>query len=398
MPLSRGIHGGELNEITSTDKLPEYIEEARHMGIAVDAPDVNRSDIVFDVVDGHIVFGLKGIKGMGEAAAQCIVDERNKNGAYKSFIDFLDRVDLRTVNKRALEALIKTGAFDKLGQNRPTLLKNLENAVLYAEAKKRDAANGQEDLFGSTDEKVFADFVFEKVEDMSKTEKLNEEKQLIGSYVSGHPLDDYKTAVKNAVTLNSQNIEREAKDVQAIKTARIANGASSWQTRNSGREHVALGMLTDIRIIRTKKGDEMAFAKLQDYGGAIDITIFPRTWETVKSRIFEDGIYAFRGKVDVNNDAASFIVDSLEDPASLEAHAVSEVHIAVEDGFADAAEINPLKDFLFGKSGQCFVYFHIDTGKGPYIVKANSQLTVSSDSALIAELKELPFVKDVWTA
>jgi len=87
-----------------------------------------------------------------------------------------------------------------------------------------------------------------------------------------------------------------------------------------------------------------------------------------------------------------------EDPASLEAHAVSEVHIAVEDGFADAAEINPLKDFLFGKSGQCFVYFHIDTGKGPYIVKANSQLTVPSDSALIAELKELPFVKDVWTA
>ena len=387
------------NEITSTDKLPEYIEEARHMGIAVDAPDVNRSDIIFDVVDGHIVFGLKGIKGMGEAAAQCIVDERNKNGAYKNFIDFLDRVDLRTVNKRALEALIKTGAFDKLDQNRPTLLKNLENAVSYAEAKKRDAANGQEDLFGSTDEKVFADFVFEKVEDMSKTEKLNEEKQLIGSYVSGHPLDDYKTAVKNAVTLNSQNIEREAKDAQAIKAARIANGASSWQTRSSGREHIALGMLTDIRIIRTKKdGKEMAFAKLQDYGGAIDITIFPRTWETVKSRIFEDGIYAFRGKVDVNNDAASFIVDSIEDPATLEARAVSEVHIAVEDGFSNAAEINPLKDFLFGKSGQCFVYFHIDTGKGPYIVKANSQLTVSSDSALIAELKELPFVKDVWTA
>jgi len=155
------------------------------------------------------------------------------------------------------------------------------------------------------------------------------------------------------VTLNSQNIEREAKDAQAIKAARIANGASSWQTRNSGREHVALGMLTDVRTIRTKKGDEMAFAKLQDYGGAIDITIFPRTWETIKSRIFEDGIYAFRGKVDVNNDAASFIVDSLEDPASLEARAVSEVHIAVEDGFADAAEINPLKDFLFGKSGQC---------------------------------------------
>ena len=102
------------NEITSTDTLPVYIQEARRMGIPVDPPDVNRSDIVFDVVDGHIVFGLKGIKGVGESAAQNVVDERNANGQYKDFLDFLERVDLKTVNKRALEALIKTGAFDNL--------------------------------------------------------------------------------------------------------------------------------------------------------------------------------------------------------------------------------------------------------------------------------------------
>ena len=106
------------NEINSADKLPAYIEEARKMGIPVDAHDINRSDTVFDVIDGHIIFGLKGIKGMGEAAAALIVREREENGAYKSFMDFLQRVDLRTVTKKPLEVLIKTGAFDHLDKNR----------------------------------------------------------------------------------------------------------------------------------------------------------------------------------------------------------------------------------------------------------------------------------------
>ncbi|HAH62433.1 MAG TPA: DNA polymerase III subunit alpha, partial [Treponema sp.] len=133
------------NEITSTDGLPAYIAEARRMGIAVDAPDVNRSDTIFDVVDGRIVFGLKGIKGMGEAAATGIVEEREKNGPYKDFMDFLDRVDLKTVNKHAIEVLIKTGAFDKLGKNRPTLIKSLDRAYDYASAKKAGNEYGQEE-------------------------------------------------------------------------------------------------------------------------------------------------------------------------------------------------------------------------------------------------------------
>ena len=386
------------NEISSTDKLPEYIAEARRMGIAVDAPDVNRSDTVFDVVDGRIVFGLQGIKGMGELAAQNIVAERTKNGPYKSFIDFLDRVDLKTVNKRALEALVKTGAFDKLGQNRPTLLKNMEGAISYAEAKKDDALNGQEDLFGGTDEKVFSDFVFEQLEDMPRMEKLNEEKELIGSYVSGHPLDDYKTAIQNAVTLNSQNILREAKSVLAEKNALLARGLSEWQTRNVGREHITLGLLTGLRVIRTKKGSEMAFAKLQDYGGEIDVTFFPDTWNSIKNAVHDDGIYAFRGKVDTNKDTPSFIIGTIEDPQKLQARAIQEVHIEIENTFSTSTEIVKMKDFLFGKTGSCFVYFHIDTRNGPYIIKANSQLAIPSDAETIMELKELPFVKDVWTA
>jgi DNA polymerase III subunit alpha len=386
------------NEISSTDGLPAYIAEARRMGIEVDAPDVNRSDTIFDVVDGNIVFGLKGIKGMGDAAATSIVQEREKNGPFQNFMEFLDRIDLKTVNKHAIEVLIKTGAFDKLGQNRPTLLTNLDRAIDYADAKKTGNEYGQEDLFGGTDEKVFADFVFEEVEDMPRMEKLNEEKELIGSYVSGHPLDDYKVAIQNAVTLNSQNIGREAKTAKAEKDALAASGSNSWQTRNSGREYIALGLMTEMRTIRTKKGTEMAFGKLQDYTGSIDVTFFPKSWEAMKLTVHDDGVYAIRGKVDGSRDTPSLIADSIEDPNLLQTRSIQEIHVELENRYKSEADIVRLKDFLFGKTGKCFVYFHIDTSNGPYIVKANDQLTVSSDADTISSLRDMPYVKDVWTA
>ena len=140
------------NEITSTDGLPAYIEKARRIGVPVDPPDVNRSNAIFDVVDGHIVFGFKGIKGMGDRAAWAIVYEREQNGKYKDFMDFLIRVikvkdipgeekgeeegkSMRqtTINKKAVEVLIKCGGFDNLDQNRPTLISNLDRAYTYAE-------------------------------------------------------------------------------------------------------------------------------------------------------------------------------------------------------------------------------------------------------------------------
>ena len=163
------------NEINSTDGLPGYIEEARKMGIAVDPPDINRSDIYFDVVDGRIVFGLKGIKGIGDTAAQSIVAERKANGPYKNFMDFLKRIGVSTdedgkvlVNKKAIEVLIKTGAFDNVGKedgtylNRPTLLANMEAAVAYADSLLSDSKKGQESLFGdfSEEELSYTEFEF----------------------------------------------------------------------------------------------------------------------------------------------------------------------------------------------------------------------------------------------
>ena len=392
------------NEITSTDTLPEYIEEARRMGIPVDPPDVNRSDAIFDVVDGHIVFGLKGIKGMGDAAARAIVAEREENGPFNSFMDFVDRMSLRIednkrlVNNKAIEVLIKTGAFDKFGQNRPTLLANLDKVVAYCDKKNSGGEFGQVSLFEDSGEKEFSDYVFEEVEDTTRMDKLSMEKELIGCYVSGHPLDDYKQAAEHA-SLNSKNMEREARYAQAEKEARDASGGNDWRNRNSGKEYTALGMITTLRTITTKKGAPMAFATLQDYHGSIDLTFFPKTWEVLRNQVHTDGIYAFKGKIDASRgiDQASMIVDALEDINTLQTKAIQELHIQLESGLNDERQIFDLKEYLFGNSGNCAVYFHIDSEGQSFTVKANSQLTAPSSKEFIDTLKDLPFVHEVWT-
>ena len=383
------------NEITSTDGLPGYIEEAKKMGIPVDPPDVNRSDEIFDVADGHIVFGFKGIKGMGENAAKEIVRERKENGPYKDFMDFVERVDQKVVNKRAIEVLIKTGAFDKLGQDRTTLAQNMERAVAYVEAKRRGTENGQGSLFGDSSEEEFVPFVFEQAPEKTKMEILDEEKELIGCYVSGHPLDEYRKVITECATVNSSNIKQEAKDAEAMKAAA---GINSWQSRNFGKTYTAVGMLVELKPINTKKGDSMAFGKLQDFKGMIDITFFPPIWATLRPQIHSGKIYGFKGKLDGSRGTPSFLVDSLENLESLKTHSIHEVHIQLNFQDFSQEKIEHIRDFLFGATGNCSVYFHIDTENGPYIIQANPQLSVPSTPGFIQELKDQNGIADVWLA
>lgn len=404
------------NEITSTDGLPFYIEEARSMGVAVDAPDVNRSDVIFDVVDGRIVFGLKGIKGMGEGAASAIVKERETNGLYKNFMDFITRTgslierdedgrEKTLVNKKAIEVLIKTGAFDHLPEkdgtilNRPTLLANMEDVLDYVSGMLSDKKKGQGDLFGDLEEEetVFSEFKYKIIDDLPRMELLAMEKECIGCFVSGHPLDDYKKAIDRAVTVRASNIVRIAGEEKAAKEAMTASGAKPWQIKDAGRSYVALGMINGIHEITTKKGARMAFAKLNDYDGVLDCTFFPKTWEALKSQIEDGNVYALRGKVDGSRDTPSFLIDSIEDANQLETHSAQSVHIMLNPDFKDELALTQLKDFLFDKMGNCSVYFHINTGNNPFVIKANDQIHMSASPEALKELKEINFVKEVWT-
>ena len=221
------------------------------------------------------------------------------------------------------------------------------------------------------------------------------EKELIGCFVSGHPLDKYRKVIENCVTCTSENIEKCAASSKAEKESLKESGGSYWAMKDAGTSYIALGMLQNIHTIVTKKGAQMSFAKLTDFHGQIDLTFFPKTWESLKGKLQPDGIYAFKGKVDGSRDTPSLLVDSLEDIESLKTHSISSVHVQLKAGL-DAKEINSLKDILFGVQGNCYVYFHIKENGKTYIVKANTQMTVPSSNEFVQDLKDKPVVEDVW--
>ncbi|MCI5524265.1 MAG: DNA polymerase III subunit alpha [Spirochaetia bacterium] len=404
-----------INEITSTDGIPKYIAEARRMGIPVDPPDVNVSSEKFDALNGHIIFGFMGIKGMGEGAATAIVKEREKNGPYKTFEDFISRVlfvkdessleggsvGKYAVNKKAIEVLIKTGGFDKLDKNRATLILNYEHVIEYETKKHLGSENGQQSLFGGTDIQEFAPFKWQEIDELPKMELLGMEEELIGCYVSGHPLDEWKDVMEKCATVNSSTLLRAAKETKAEKDALEASGNKNWAAKkNAGRTHIVIGMVQNLKPYMTSKGKQMGFGKLSDLNGSMDLTFFEEAWRNFGSTLKENEVYAFKGKADLRKkgeeESASFLVDSIENIDLLQQKRITQVHIQLEPSFSTAKEISDIKDFLFGVQGHCAVYFHVDVEGKTYIVKGNTQLSAPSTDEFIQQLKDLSMVQDAW--
>ena len=279
------------NEIRSSDdKLSECIGEARKMGIAIDPPDINRSEKLFTIVGGHIVYGLLGIKGVGDAPADEIVNCRS-DSPYIDILDFLARVDVKLIGKSVIDKLIQTGAFDGFGMSRENLLGNLSRAMDYVQNQKDDKKFGQSSLFGDTDEKEYADFIFENFPEKSHLEKLKDEKQLIGFYFSGHPMDQYRPLWEKAVQA----------DLSHPETIEPIN-------------QILIGIVKTIRIINSKTG-KMASITIADYNGEIETIFFPNTWNNNQDRVREDEITIVRGRIDYqkNRERYSFIVESVID-------------------------------------------------------------------------------------
>jgi DNA polymerase-3 subunit alpha len=362
------------NEITSTDKLPEYIDEARKMGIPIDPPDINRSEKYFTVVEGRIVYGLLGIKGLGDAAADEIVARRSE-GAYTGYMDFLERVEIRTVGKKTIELLIKTGAFDAFGTTRACLVGNLERAVEYAQNIKDDKKFGQSSLFEDSGEKEYPDFSLDQCGDWDQSERLKIEKELIGFYFSGHPMDEYKLAWERSVTLDLGHPERSSPD----------------------KEYVLIGMIKSLRPYQTKNGKWMGFSSLGDYRGDIDLTFFSEIWDKSRDKIAVDAIVALRGKVDMSRERPSFLVDALLDIDSLSEKSYREVHVRLSAGTAAQEELlYPLRDYLFENSGPCAVFIHIPVQGGESVVRTASQISAAADQGVLDSIKTCSGVTEVW--
>ncbi|MBP7262871.1 MAG: DNA polymerase III subunit alpha [Spirochaetia bacterium] len=361
------------NEINDTDKLTQYIAEARSMGIEVSAPDINRSESRFTVADGRIVYGLIGIKGVGEGVAMDILAERQKGGPFKDFIDFLERTGVQSANKRVIETLVRAGCFDSLGGRRAELVLNLERAYDYAAKKAEAGEYGQASLFEGASDEEFPPFRFEPADEWPRAELLRQEKQLLGFYFSGHPLDEFKDVYERCCDVDFAHPERSSPD----------------------RQYTLVGQLTEFREILTRRGKKMAFGKVESYQGSIEIVVFADTLERNPGRFEPDAIVFLRGKVDTDRENPSFKVEEFALPGDLREKSYREVHIALH-AVRREDDLACLRDILFASSGQCAVVFHVPENGGNVPVKAHAQISCAPRDDILERIRETPVVADLW--
>jgi DNA polymerase-3 subunit alpha len=276
------------------EKIAEIIGECKRMQIPILPPDINESFSQFTVIKGkdepdRIRFGLVTIKNFGQGIATSIIEERKKNGHFKSLSDFLDRVKDRNLNKKSLEALIKSGALDSFGIDRGVLMGNVETLLAHNKEKEKHD-DSQDSLFGGmSDTSSLPTLKLAEIPNADIKEKLAWEKELLGLYISGHPLDRYREII--------------AKRDMDIKKA---------QELKDGSEVTIACIIEEIKPITTKKGDAMAFIKLTDFSGTMESVVFPRTLVEFRSAFVVDKCLAVKGKVSERNGQKSMIIERVK--------------------------------------------------------------------------------------
>ncbi|ERJ93001.1 putative DNA polymerase III subunit alpha [Selenomonas sp. oral taxon 892 str. F0426] len=273
-----------------TDKIPVYIQLCRQMGIKILPPDINSSAASFGIEDGAIRFGLAAVRNVGENAIMSMERVRAEGGKFRSLVDFCARVDMRTINKRAIESLIKCGAFDSIGVERNQLLAALDAAIQDAARRQRDLLSGQIGLFGDdTMEEVQQIRISDDVAPSTARERLTWEKEATGFYITGHPLDDCSDTLSSLLSIGEIR-SAVRKDRQLVRVG---------------------GILTSTKRFTTKKGDTMLFAELEDFSGTIEVTVFPRVFYAHVSDLEPDAIIVVEGRVDMTGEEPKLLADEI---------------------------------------------------------------------------------------
>lgn len=284
------------NRITNADEIKNYINHAKDEGIEVLPPDINQSKTYFSVKDKKIRFGLAAIKGIGEAVCDQIVKEREENGDFKDFADFLLRCWKYNINKRVIEGMIFAGAFDSFNVYRSKLNAVYEQAMKQVTDVKKKTASGQISLFG---ENEIIDVKFPNITEFDNFQKLKKEKEVIGIYISGHPLDAYRDKF-NEYTFNSGMFsEEETEESEEQIDGETVEKVESAQVQD-GQKVVCGGVITGINKVYTKNGNKpMAVLELDDLYGSYSVMVFNKLYEECRDDILMDKILTIEGKVSI---------------------------------------------------------------------------------------------------
>ena len=303
------------------DKVPEYIDECKRIGIKILKPDINSSSSKFTVEFdesqnknnqiGQIRFGLGSIKNVGLQPIDNIIKDRNEHGKFEGFTDFCERVEGEAVNKKCVESLIKAGTFDEFPETRATLLASFESIMDLAQSYNKKGMNGQVSMFdlgGEQEENNLKEikYQFSEQEEMTENEKLSMEKEMLGIYISGHPLEKIKEQIKQLTNISSKELKEI--DEQNSSEENEENKVQEILKYEDGQEVRIAGIITSVKKKYTKNNKIMAFVTIEDLNGSVEIIIFEPTFLKYQDKLLEENIIMIKGRLSIREDDNTKIV------------------------------------------------------------------------------------------
>ena len=362
-----------ISSVMSTkDRVPFYVGECADMGIEVLPPDVNESQSDFAVVDGKIRFGLTAVKNVGEGAVRMIVEARSER-PFESIWDFCERVDATVLNKRMLESLIAAGAFDCSGATRRGNAEALEQALAAGQKIQEDARRGQGSIFDMMgDDGAGGSATVTRVHPQVSTlewdrdDLLRREKEVLGLYVSSHPLTPLRSQL-------ARQVDAPLREFPNLRDGQVVTVG---------------GIVAGVRQLVTKKGDTMAFVQLDDATDAIEVIVFAKTWETARDVLRADSIVLIKGRVERKSDTEVKLMAMEATPFEAVADA-GVVKLRVDAREAPATILDELKSLIGEYPGEAPVELRIDTTDGAKVLRFGSDYRVRADGDFMAEARAL---------
>ena len=353
-----------LNDITKITKL---MNECQAMGIACMGPDVNESRQKFSAnKKGEVRFGLGAIKGMGDAAAQAIIDEREKNGLYKDIFDFVQRVNLSSVNSKALESLVLSGAFDGFKIKRESFFARnadgrtfLETLMRYGQVYQQEKNASQNSLFGAMDEVEIATPAIPQGESWSTIEKLNRERDLVGIYLSAHPLDEFEFILKNLCNTQCQELNDR---IELAKKQEVVLG----------------GIVTAVRSKYTKTGKPCGFVTIEDFDGSGELALFGEEWGKWRGMLIEgctvmvkaQFVQRFRG-----SDMMEMRITDIQYLQTVKDTQIEKITISLDAAKLDDTTVSDLVTIIKDRPGTTQLFFQVSetSNSKPFMLRSRKE-------------------------